>query len=120
MKNNTAKNTTHNIAKNTAIQEGFSIVITHNTTDQIQHINKDVDKNCIQIHFCTQNSIKLFFNQGSYGIDVVANKSMLLYNPTQDLPIDVEVPPNAQLISVLISIDKLHSFFTPEAGIIHF
>ena len=120
MNNNTAKSTTDNVAKNTAIQEGFSIVITHNTTDQTQHITKEVDKNCIQIHFCLQNSIKLFFNQGSYGIDVVANKSMLLYNPTQDLPMDVEVPPNSQLISILISIDKLHSFFTPEAGIIHF
>jgi len=120
MENNIAKSTTQNIAKSIQIQEGLSLVISNNTTNRTQYITNDVDCKFIQIHFCLQSAIKLFFNQRTYGMDVPASKSMLLYNPTQDLPMDVEIPPQAQLISVLISIDKLHSFFTPEAGIIHF
>jgi AraC-like DNA-binding protein len=61
-----------------------------------------------------------FFNQGRYTIDIANSKSMLLYNPNQDLPIDIELVPEAKLVSVLISIEKLHTFFTREAGIIPF
>ncbi len=62
----------------------------------------------------------MLFNQGQYGIDIIASKSLLLYNPTQDLPLNISLEPDAQLISVLISIEILHTFFTADAGIIHF
>jgi len=110
----------NNIAKKTIIQEGFFIVITENNTKEIQRIEEEVDASYIQIHFCLEERVKLFFNKGTYGIDITQSKSMLLYNPSQDLPLDIELAPQSALISILISIEKLHSFFTQEAGVIHF
>lgn len=102
------------------IEPGFILLINQNETTTNIRVEKDIDSSYIQIHFCLYKNAKLFFNEGRYGIDVPDNKSMLLYNPNQDLPMDIELVPQAKMISVLISIEKLHTFFTPEAGIIHF
>ena len=102
------------------IEPGFILLVNSNETDGNLRMEKKIDCTYIQIHFCLKKSAKLFFNDGRYSIDVPENKSMLLYNPLQDLPIDIELVPQAQMVSVLISIERLHTFFTPEAGIIHF
>lgn len=107
-------------AQGIEIDTGFFLLINKNETGEIQYVDKEIDCSYIQIHFCTNKSVKLLFNQGQYGIDIVASKSLLLYNPTQDLPLNINLEPEAQLISVLISIEKLHTFFTADAGIIHF
>jgi AraC-like DNA-binding protein len=120
MKKSNDKGNILNDAEGVEIESGFYLLRNHNITDKIQVFTKEVDCEYIQIHFCLDESVKLLFNEGRYGIDIMASKSLLLYNPTQNLPINVELKPNARLISVLISIEKLHSFFTPEAGIIHF
>ena len=104
----------------TEIEPGFLLLINQNETHENLRFEKDIDSSFIQIHFCLQQSAKLFFNEGRYGVDVADSKSMLLYNPNQDLPMDIELVPHAKMISVLISIEKLHTFFTKEAGIIHF
>lgn len=120
MSKNNDKRKNINTAQSIEIESGFFLLINQNQTNQTQQLAKEIDCSYIQIHFCMSESVKLLFNEGKYGIDILASKSLLLYNPTQDLPMNVELAPNAQLISVLISIEKLHTFFTPEAGIIHF
>lgn len=102
------------------IEPGFILLINENEKRENLKIEKGIDSSYIQIHFCVAQSAKLFFNQGRYTIDIANSKSMLLYNPNQDLPIDIELVPEAKLVSVLISIEKLHTFFTREAGIIPF
>lgn len=118
-KNNDKRNDIYN-AQGIEIESGFFLLVSKNETSEIQFLNKEIDCTYIQIHFCTNKSVKLLFNKGQYGIDILASKSLLLYNPTQDLPLNVSLEPNAQLISILISIEKLHTFFTADAGIIHF
>lgn len=119
LKNNDKRNDIYN-AQGIEIESGFFLLISKNETSEIQFLNKEIDCTYIQIHFCTHKSVKLLFNKGQYGIDILASKSLLLYNPTQDLPLNVSLEPDAQLISILISIEKLHTFFTADAGIIHF
>jgi len=120
MSKNNDKNINNYNAQGIEIETGFFLLVNKNQTDQNLYLNKKIDCTYIQIHFCTHNSVKLLFNEGQYGIDILASKSLLLYNPTQDLPINVSLAKDAQLISILISIEKLHTFFSPEAGIIHF
>jgi len=120
MSKNNDKRKIINTAQGIEIESGFFLLINQNETEQTQQSAKEIDCTFIQIHFCMNESVKLLFNEGKYGIDILSSKSLLLYNPTQDLPMNVELAPGAQLISVLISIEKLHTFFTPEAGIIHF
>ncbi len=91
-----------------------------NKTNDVKKIQRDLDKSYLQIHFCIQNQMKLFFNQGTYALDLGENRSYLLYNPDQDLPIDIHLNPHSKLISILVTIEKFHTFFTQEAGLIHF
>jgi len=102
------------------IEEGFFILKHYNQTENIHEIIKEVRRNYIQLHFCIKNSAKLFFNNSTYAIDILENKSLLLYNPNQDLPIHIEIAPKSKSISFMISIEKFHTFFTQEAGLIHF
>ena len=74
----------------------------------------------IQLHFCLKGDSKFLFNGGSYTFDVKNQHSILLYNPQQKLPINLEISPKTNLISLLISIEKFHSLFSREANHIHF
>lgn len=114
------KNVAQNMYQETFIEEGFFILKHNNQTKETHQIVKEVKRNYIQLHFCIKNSTKLFFNNSAYSIDIFENKSLLLYNPNQDLPIHLEISPKAKSISFLISIEKFHTFFTQEAGLIHF
>lgn len=114
------KNNAENMVHETVIEQGFVILKYHNQSEETQQFVKEVKRDYIQLHFCIKNSAKLFFNNASYAIDIFENKSLLLYNPNQDLPIHVEISPKAKSIIFLISIEKFHTFFTQEAGLIHF
>jgi AraC-like DNA-binding protein len=102
------------------IETDFLLMINENISDEIIKVTKKVKNTFIQVHYCLDKSSKLFFNNHHYAIDLVSSKSLLLYNPKQELPIDIELLPGAKLVSILISIEKLHSFFTQEYSFIGF
>lgn len=102
------------------IEDGFYLLKFHNKKRETLEVFRGVDKSFLQLHFCIKNDAKLIFNEGHYVLDLPENKSFLLYNPQQDLPIQLELTPGAQVISLLIRIEKFHTFFSQEAGLIHF
>jgi len=102
------------------VEEGFFLLKIQNREKSNERFNRSVDKSFIQLHFCLSGKAKLLFNGGSYALDVPENKSFLLYNPQQDLPIDLSLEPDTKMIILLITIDKFHTFFSQEAGLIHF
>ncbi len=114
------KNVVENIFLDYEIEPEFRILKIQNKENTVQEYKKDCSSNIIQIHFGLRNSAKLLFNQGKYGINIDENKSLLLYNPQKDLPIQLVLEPNSKVIVLLISIEIFHSFFTQEAGLIHF
>lgn len=113
-------NNDKNIEQDFEIEDGFCIVKLKNDASEKQVFFREVDKSFLQLHFCLKNKAKLNFNQGRYSIDVFENNSLLLYNPQQDLPIHLELEVHTKLIILLISIEKFHTFFSQEAGLIHF
>ena len=104
----------------TTVEEGFHILKYSNQSNEKHRVVREINQNFIQLHFSIKNSGKLFFNKETYSIDVMENNSLLLYNPKQDLPIHIDIAPKGKWISLLISIEKFHTFFTQEAGLIHF
>ncbi len=102
-----------------AIAEGFEIIKLENSSDHISKYQKAVDSNFIQIHFCFKNQSKLHFGP-HYALDIKENSSVLLYNPKQNLPINLSLEPNSKHIAFVISIKVFHSFFTQVADFIHF
>ena len=117
---NVMKSVAESTFKETTIDDGFIILKLQNETNEIQCIIRKIDSSFIQFHFCLKGASKFNFNNGKYGFDVSNEQALLLYNPQQDLPINLELQPNSSMLSVLISIKKFHSLFSQEANFIHF
>lgn len=114
------KNNALGILEETLIEEGFYILRFQNETIENQQIIRDVDSNYIQFHFCLKGNTQFNFNNGSYSLPLPVEKSLLLYNPQRNLPMNLEMEKDSCLISILISIKKFHSLFSKEADYIPF
>ena len=104
----------------TVIEKGFYVLRMKNDSEGFQHKKQAVNQDIIQFHFCLKGQTNFTFNEGRYTFQVQEDHSMLLYNPQKALPIDVELAPNTWMVSVLISITKFHSLFSPDANHISF
>ncbi len=104
----------------TRIEDGFFILKFENDGNEAKSFSRAVSSKYIQFHFCVKGKIKFLFNNGSYQIPLEDELSLLLYNPKQDLPLNVELQPKSWLISLCITIEKFHSLFSQEAKYIPF
>lgn len=102
------------------IDHDFLVLTYRNESDSIEIVERDIDSNFIQFHFCLKGASKFIFNRGRYTLDILEENSLLLYNPQQDLPIHLEMQPESSLVSILISIKRFHALFSQEADYISF
>lgn len=102
------------------IETDFSILRVQNDTPEIIHLQKAVKLGYIQFHFGLKGSAQFSFNNGGYKIDLSEEKSLLFYNPQQELPIDLKVHPQSWVLTALISIKKFHALFLNDAEHIPF
>ncbi|MFP2997864.1 AraC family transcriptional regulator [Spongiivirga sp. MCCC 1A20706] len=114
------KNVAKRAENETLIDEGFYLLVHNNTKKQAQKLIREVDSSYIQFHFCLKGSCGFVFNNGRYVIDLKSEHSLLLYNPQRDLPLNVDIGPKSVLVSLIMSIKKLHQLFSQEAGYITF
>jgi len=121
---NKSMNSSKNVAKGsfeeTQVDPGFLILAFQNDSPGVQVLERDIDNDFIQFHFCLKGGIKFNFNAGTYALDIIEENSLLLYNPQRKLPINLEIKANSWLITVLISIKKFHGLFSQEADYITF
>ncbi len=113
-----------NVAKRsfneTKIEDGFYVLTYKNEWDINTDLQRNIDSTFIQFHFCVKGSSQFVFNEGRYKLDIQEEKSLLLYNPQRDLPINLNVNANSWIVSILISIKKFHGLFSQEADYITF
>ncbi|MBC7642831.1 MAG: helix-turn-helix transcriptional regulator [Flavobacterium sp.] len=102
------------------IENDFKLVRFQNDSNEIFQAQHEVTSGLIQFHFGLKGSGKFIFNQGNYTLDLKEEKSLLLYNPQKELPLNLELAPNSWAISVIISIKKFHTLFSTEANYITF
>ncbi len=114
------KNVAKGSFEETKIDDGFLVLTCQNENTTVEVVEREIDSNFIQFHFCSKGSSKFIFNEGRYALDILEENSLLLYNPQRDLPIHLEMNPNSWLVSVLISIKKFHALFSQEADYITF
>lgn len=106
--------------KEIAVEDGFDLLKLKNNSTEKKNFIKEVGTNYIQLFFSTEGQGTLIFNNGRYTIDVLENKSLVLFNPQQNLPINIDILPSSKIIIVLISIEKFHSFFSDFSPYITF
>ena len=74
----------------------------------------------IQFHFCLNGSLNFSYNKGAYSLELKEESSIILFNPSTNLPVNVTIGPESKLLSILISIDKFHSLFSDSFNSIPF
>lgn len=114
------KSIAQSISQETHLEEGFYVIRYKNEETSNEQVVREVDQDFIQLHFCIKGSALFNFNNGNYTIPLAEENLLLLYNPEQQLPMNLEVNANSWLITVLISIKKFHSLFSTEANYISF
>ena len=102
------------------IEDDFTLIRFENDGTEVFHAERQIEQGLIQFHFGIKGKAKFVFNQGSYSLDLEDEKSLLLYNPQKELPLQLELAPNSWVISVIISIKKFHALFSTEADYIPF
>ena len=87
-----------------------------NTCSNFEKESKDIffttDINFIQFHFCLEGKISLKYNNGAYTFNLQENNSIILFNPSTNLPIDGSLGEKTKYVSLLITIKKFHSLFS--------
>jgi AraC-like DNA-binding protein/beta-galactosidase beta subunit len=109
-----------NNAESTLIEKGVYLLRFSNDTLENQEFKQQIDKSYIQFHFCLKGESVLNYKGGGYQMPVSEDKSVLLYNTQQDLPLHLILNPNSWMISVVMSLTKFHELFSSEAHQIHF
>ncbi len=121
---NSEKRIKKNIAQSTfdetIVDDGFLILTHKNDENETQNLVKEINSDYIQFHYCLKGSSNFVFNEGRYLLNILEENSLLLYNPQQDLPINLQISPNSWMVSILISIKKFHGLFSQEADYISF
>lgn len=102
------------------IEPDITLIRFQNDSAEVLNVEKKVKLGLIQFHFNLKGAGKFVFNQGTYALDLNEEKALLLYNPQKDLPIQMDVQPHSWIITILISIKKLHTLFSSEAEHIPF
>lgn len=117
---NSEKSIAQGIYEETLVEEGFYILKCSNETGLSQYFRREVNADYIQFHFCIKGQAVFRFNQGNYQLPLWEEHSLLLYNPKQDLPIDITLAPKSWVLTLLLPIKKLHGLFSKEASYISF
>jgi len=104
----------------TEIEDGFILIKIDNTSKKKQKFTKEIENNYIQLFFCIKGAGVLVFNDGRYTIDITKNNSLILYNPQQNLPVNIVANAASKILTTLITIKKFHSFFSDFSKYITF
>ncbi len=102
------------------IEEGFWVMIHQDETGVSHRIERTFDSSYIQFHFCFKGAINFHYNKGNYVVPLSDEHVLLLYNPQRNLPLQAHLSGGTKMISVFISIQKLHKLFSQESDQIHF
>ena len=115
-----SKNIAESTFREVSLEKGFFILKFQNNSNKTEIYKRDIDSSYIQLHYCVKGNCKFHFNNNSYTFNVLDKHSIFLYNPQQELPINLEILPKTSLVSIIISIEKFHALFSKEASYIPF
>ena len=104
----------------TKIEDKFFVIKSENDSERNCSLNKELDTTFIQFHFVLEGEASFSFNNGTYKMNVLKGKYIVLYNPKKSLPVNATLSPKSHTLSVLISIKKFHKLFSEDNNNIQF
>ena len=104
----------------TKIEDKFYVLKSENDGKKNKNLKKEIDTSFIQFHFVSEGQAIFSFNNGAYKMSVNKGKYIVLYNPIKNLPLNADISPKSNVLSVLISIKKFHKLFSEDSNNIQF
>ncbi|MAO46639.1 MAG: AraC family transcriptional regulator [Crocinitomicaceae bacterium] len=102
------------------LDKGLILLNVNQLESHTNFIWDELTQEYIQFHFGLKGTTKVHFNQKQYTIDLQEEQSLLIYNPNQKLPLDMDVQKDSSVISLFVKIELFHSFFSEVADHIPF
>ncbi|XOD68191.1 MAG: helix-turn-helix transcriptional regulator [Flavobacteriales bacterium Tduv] len=114
------KNTHKSKIKEIKTQSDTYFSLIDNESDRTDTIMKHIGKEFIQFYFCTKGTASLHFNQDHYQFSIREGVSFLLYNPTRELLMNLNISRYSRVAIVVISVKALHALFLDSVDQIPF
>ena len=73
------------------LDKGLILLNVNQLESHTNFIWNELTQEYIQFHFGLKGTSKVHFNQKKYTIDLQEEQSLLIYNPNQKLPLDMDV-----------------------------
>ena len=97
-------------------EDTFKVLQFNNLSMTTELFKIKLKNNYIQLFFCNNKECKVAFNLEHCAIELSANNSSMVYFKDEEMNVLFNIPPNAELIVVLISIQYFHSLFSIEGN----
>ncbi|MFA5297569.1 MAG: AraC family transcriptional regulator [Lutibacter sp.] len=96
----------------------FKIFHLNNLSDNLELFEYSLNNNYIQIYFCCKNECTIAFNAEHCAIKLIEDGSNMVYFKDEKMNLFFNLPPNAELIAILISIEHFHSLFSINGNVL--
>lgn len=114
------KNVAQSFYDEVEVDDGFFILKFNNETINNQYFKREIGLHFVQFHFCLKGMSVFHIKGGDKTQTIYEDKSLMLYDPRHDMPLDLTVEKNSWVISILLPYDKVHSFFSSSPNRINF
>jgi len=106
--------------ENIPIEPDLFLVKVVNDSEDTLTLTREIDQSLIQFYLAWQGEAHFLFSGGHYRLHLLPEKNLLFYNPLKPLPLDIQVAPQARLVFIYITVQRLHQLFVAEAEEISF
>lgn len=93
------------------VEEGLHLLSLSAPGGESGQVEGPVGTPWIQIYLALQGEALLSYHGGAYTMPVKEGSSLLLYNPSQDLPVNMTIQPEAKIAALFITVERLHRLF---------
>lgn len=110
------------------IDKSTNKIFDENNTFKVFHFNNlssnselyqyPITKNCIHLYFPITNQSKVAFNFEHCAVNLTANNSNMVYFKDEHMNLLFNVPPQSELIVILISLEYFHSLFSIDGNLL--
>ncbi len=97
-------------------KDTFKVFHFHNLTNEMQFFKYSLKSNVIQLFFCLNSKCIVSFNVEHCAINLDFGNSSMVYFRDEDMNLLFKLPPKAELITILISIEYFHLMFSNDGN----
>jgi len=102
------------------INERCSVYRFENENESNSYQHDDLSLEAVQFHFVLKGHAQFWYNNRSYQLEAQEDQMLLLFNTQKALPIDLELGAGGAVLSIVIDLEQLHTWFSEESKVIPF